>query len=104
MAFFNANCAPVRGPFRSFVNRASISGLGTQFIDQDWDTAQKVTKIESLVHKQQAEALLLFAERFKWPYINEARPKIDNLYNDIEADRGVPVHLFDWAHGLTFPG
>ncbi|KAL8394168.1 hypothetical protein RB595_002234 [Gaeumannomyces hyphopodioides] len=41
------------------------------FLDEDWEITGKAPELHSLVHEQQVEGLLHFAERIKWPYINE---------------------------------
>ncbi|KAL4861171.1 hypothetical protein BDV12DRAFT_204287 [Aspergillus spectabilis] len=54
-----------------------------EYLDEDWDMSCKAYRIRSRVHERQAEGLLQFAERLKWPYIKEARTRIEDVYSEL---------------------
>lgn len=72
--------------------------------DEDFVFAGKVIKLHSDVHEQQVEGLLSFAERMKWPYINEFRDYAENTYREVQDGERIPNHVFDWLYGLFLPG
>lgn len=78
--------------------------LQKNFLDQDWDTVHKTPTLHSHVHERQVEGLLIFAERMKWPYINEVRDFAEDAYTNLQGGQIVPFHLYDWLFGMTLPG
>lgn len=78
--------------------------LHKELLDRDWNIAQKCLEFSSLVHERQTEGLLLFAERIKWPYINEVRNYVEDVYTDLRSGKIVLLHLHDWLHGMSLPG
>ncbi|KAL2810627.1 hypothetical protein BJX63DRAFT_434144 [Aspergillus granulosus] len=75
-----------------------------EFADQDWETAQKRINVRSLVHERQAEGLLIFAERIKWPYLDEIRERVHSRYTELLSGTNLPLQLYDWVHGISLPG
>lgn len=55
-------------------------------------------------HQRQAEALLQFAETMSWPYLDEARDKIENAFLNIINNEPVPLLMLDWFFGIAAPG
>jgi hypothetical protein len=45
------------------------------------------------VHEQQVDGLLFFAERMKWPYINETRDYAEDVYADLRSGDTIPMHF-----------
>lgn len=78
--------------------------LRKNFLDKDWDISGKSMEFHSHVHEQQVEGLLLFAERMRWPYINEVRDYAEDVYGNLRGGATIPSHLHDWLFGLTLPG
>ena len=78
--------------------------LRKKYLDQDWDFAMKNIRTHSLVHEQQVEGLLVFAEKMKWPYINELRDFAEEVYGKAYAGQTVHLEVYDWLFGLTLPG
>jgi hypothetical protein len=78
--------------------------LRSAFLDQDWDIRGKSVELHSCIHEQQVEGLILFAERMKWPFVNEVRDTAEEAYGLIRGGGTIPVHLYDWLFGLTLPG
>jgi tetratricopeptide (TPR) repeat protein len=78
--------------------------LRSAFLDEDWEIMGKTPELHSLVHEQQVEGLLLFAQRIKWPYINEVRDYAEDAYATIRGGGTINIHLHDWLFGLTLPG
>ncbi|KAK4244267.1 small glutamine-rich tetratricopeptide repeat-containing protein 2 [Corynascus novoguineensis] len=78
--------------------------LRSAFLDEDWEIMGKTPELHSLVHEQQVEGLLHFAERIKWPYINEVRDYAEDAYSTIRGGGTINIHLHDWLFGLTLPG
>lgn len=78
--------------------------LRSAFLDEDWEIMGKTLELHSLVHEQQVEGLLLFAERIKWPFINEVRDFAEEAYSTIRGGGTINIHLHDWLFGLTLPG
>ncbi|KAK4451186.1 small glutamine-rich tetratricopeptide repeat-containing protein 2 [Podospora aff. communis PSN243] len=72
--------------------------------DQDWEIVGKSPELHSLVHERQVEGLLYFAERMKWPYINEVRDYAEDAYSTIRGGGTINIHLHDWLFGLILPG
>ncbi|KAK7179647.1 TPR domain containing protein [Paraphaeosphaeria sporulosa] len=78
--------------------------LRKQYAEQDFDTLLKSVEIHSRIHEQQVEGLLLFAEKIKWPWINEVRDYCEEAYSSLRGGETLPVHLYDWLFGMTLPG
>ncbi|KAL2173144.1 prion-inhibition and propagation-domain-containing protein [Thermothelomyces heterothallicus CBS 202.75] len=78
--------------------------LRSAFLDEDWEVMGKTPELHSLVHEQQVEGLLHFAERIKWPFINEVRDYAEDAYSTIRGGGTINIHLHDWLYGLTLPG
>jgi tetratricopeptide (TPR) repeat protein len=78
--------------------------LRKDYLDEDWDIAFMVPELHSHVHEQQVEGLLHFAERIKWPYINEARNYAEDVYGNLRSGQVIEFHLHDWLYGMTLPG
>lgn len=57
-------------------------------------------------HPTYIEGLLRFAEAIEWPYLDEARRKIEGVYDKLVKTQGADVHryLIDWLYGLVLPG
>jgi len=79
-------------------------GLHSAYLDEEWETSCKTIKFHSLIHEQQVEGLLLFAERMGWPHINETREYAEDVYTDALAGRAQSIHLHDWLYGIVLPG
>ncbi|KAH6626043.1 prion-inhibition and propagation-domain-containing protein [Chaetomium sp. MPI-SDFR-AT-0129] len=78
--------------------------LQSAFLDEDWEMMGKTPELYSLVHEQQVEGLLHFAERIKWPYINDVRDYAEDVYSTLRSGSTINMHLHDWLYGLTLPG
>lgn len=78
--------------------------MRSDFVDQDWESFGKTVEFHSVIHEQQVEGLLLFAERIKWPYINELRDCAEDMYSNLRGGETLDVDLHDWLYGLTLPG
>ncbi|KAJ7748394.1 prion-inhibition and propagation-domain-containing protein [Mycena metata] len=78
--------------------------LRNNFLDQEWEITGKNPEFHSRVHEQQVGGLLLFAERIKWPYINEVRDFAEDVYANLRSGATIPPDLYDWLFGLTLPG
>ncbi|KAJ7017007.1 prion-inhibition and propagation-domain-containing protein [Mycena alexandri] len=78
--------------------------LRNNFLDQEWEITGKSPEFHSRVHEQQVGGLLLFAERIKWPYINEVRDFAEDVYANLRSGATIPPDLYDWLFGLTLPG
>lgn len=78
--------------------------LRKEYLNQDWDIAMRSIMTHSLVHEQQVEGLLVFAEKMRWPYINELRDFTGELYKKLYAGQAVHLEVWDWLFGLTLPG
>jgi tetratricopeptide (TPR) repeat protein len=74
------------------------------YFEQDWDLLGKTLQIHSHVHERQTEGLLLFAERLKWPYVDELRDYAEDIYSNLRGGGMIPLHLYDWIFGLSLPG
>lgn len=78
--------------------------LQSDLLDEDWEIIGRVPEVHSLIHEQQVEGLLLFAEQMKWPYINEVRDYAEDVYSNIRGGSTVNIHLHDWLFGVILPG
>jgi tetratricopeptide (TPR) repeat protein len=93
---------------RQAINSANTNAwkrtLIKEYLDEDWDMSCKAYRIRSRVHERQAEGLLQFAERLKWPYIKEARTRIEDVYGELQSGQEIDHHLIDWLFGVMLPG
>lgn len=64
------------------------------------DTVQ----LHSLVHEQQVESLIRFAEVIDWPHIPEMRDFVEDAYVNIRRGGDIPLPLWSWIYGLVLPG
>ncbi|KAI9867965.1 MAG: hypothetical protein M1813_007787 [Trichoglossum hirsutum] len=85
-------------------DKAKKGILSKDYDDQDWDISWKSTEHHSHVHERQVEGLLLFAERMKWPYINEVRDYAEDVYSNLRGGQTISFHLHDWIYGVILPG
>jgi hypothetical protein len=54
--------------------------------------------------KQQIEGMISFAEKMKWPYLDEAREFLQTLTDTTAVVSGLGIRLWDWIMGLVLPG
>lgn len=85
-------------------NEEKQHNMRADFLDEDWEIFGKNTEFHSLIHEQQVEGLLLFAERMKWPHINELRDYAEDVYSNLRAGATININLHDWLYGLILPG
>ncbi|KAN0076128.1 hypothetical protein V8E54_006270 [Elaphomyces granulatus] len=78
--------------------------LRKEFIDQDFEIMLKSVEVHSRCYEQQVEGLILFAQRMKWPWINDVRDYAEEAYSNLRGGQFTPVHLHDWLFGMTLPG
>ena len=78
--------------------------LRGEILDTPWELRNKSPEFHSHAHERQVEGLLLFAERMKWPYLNEARDYAEDVYSNLRGGAIIPSHLADWIFGLMLPG
>lgn len=78
--------------------------LKSDFLAQDYETRGKAVRLASRVHEQQAEGLLLFAQKLQWPYLDEARACVEGAYATVSEAHDVNPHLWDWLYGVVLPG
>lgn len=83
---------------------AKLHSLSSAYSDEDWEISGKTLSFNSLIHEQQVEGLLLFAERMRWPYINEVRDYAEDVYSSVLAGGSIDVDLYDWLYGIVLPG
>ncbi|KAJ3571326.1 hypothetical protein NP233_g3826 [Leucocoprinus birnbaumii] len=88
----------------SETDKAKQHAMRYEYLDQDFEIFGKVPEFHSLIHSQQVEGLLLFAEKMKWPYINEVRDYAEDAYISLRAGGTVDIHLHDWLFGIILPG
>ncbi|KAJ5689115.1 hypothetical protein N7462_003507 [Penicillium macrosclerotiorum] len=79
-----------------------INGVDLKFPDPEEQS--DYVEIRSLVHEQQAEGLVRFAELMAWPAIGEMRRLVEEAYPKILAGENCNRHLYDWLYGLMLPG
>ncbi|KAL2848720.1 hypothetical protein BJX68DRAFT_267574 [Aspergillus pseudodeflectus] len=72
--------------------------------DQDWALLGTNCEGHSIVHKRQEEGLLAFAEAIRWPYIDEVRERIHEIYPSLRNGATIPASLHDWLFGVMLPG
>jgi hypothetical protein len=59
----------------------------------------------SIHNQRQIEGLIRFGEALSWPFMNEARAYIENVYRDLATGAaGVGFDICDWLFGLVLPG
>ena len=75
-----------------------------EILDAPWELRCKSPEFHSHVHERQVEGLLLFAEKMKWPYLNELRDYAEDVYANLRGGAIIPSHLADWIFGLCLPG
>lgn len=78
--------------------------MWTKFMDEDWEVFGKMVELHSLVHERQVEGLLVFAQRMKWPYINEVRDTAEDVYSNLLSGDIIDINLHDWLFGMMLPG
>jgi tetratricopeptide (TPR) repeat protein len=83
---------------------AKQHSLHSAYFDEDWEISGKTPEFHSLIHEQQIEGLLLFAERMRWPYINEVRDYAEDVYGSVRAGGMIGIDLHDWLYGIVLPG
>ena len=79
-------------------------GLVSGQLEEDWEVIGRAPELHSRIHEQQVEGLLRFAERIRWPHVNEARDHAEEAYPTIRGGGLVNVHLHDWLFGVVLPG
>jgi tetratricopeptide (TPR) repeat protein len=75
-----------------------------EYLEQDFDIFMKSIEVHSRVHEQQTEGLLYFAEKLKWPWINEVRDYCEEAYSNLRGGETLPLDLHDWLFGMMLPG
>lgn len=75
-----------------------------EYLEQDFAMPIQNTVVRSLVHAQQVEGLLLFAEKLEWPWIEETRIYSGKAYSNFEKDGNIHIDLYDWLFGMVLPG
>jgi tetratricopeptide (TPR) repeat protein len=98
-----ANAAKLKA-IENELDKKKQDALRKEFIDQDFEIMLKSVDLHSLCHEQQVEGLILFAERMKWPWINDVRDYAEEVYSSLRSGQVVPAHLHDWLFGITLPG
>jgi hypothetical protein len=78
--------------------------LRKDFIDEDYEIMMRTVELHSRCHEQQVEGLILFAERMKWPWVNDVRDYAEEAYSNLRGGQSTPFHLHDWLFGMTLPG
>jgi tetratricopeptide (TPR) repeat protein len=73
-------------------------------LEEKWDVVGMDLHVRSIVHERQAEGLLVFAEKMKWPYIDEVRDCLETVYKNVEAGLAIDFFLHDWLTGVILPG
>ncbi|KFY19217.1 hypothetical protein V493_08076 [Pseudogymnoascus sp. VKM F-4281 (FW-2241)] len=85
-------------------DREKRHDLRSKYHDQDWDIVGKKVEMHSNVHERQVEGLLFFAERMKWPFINEVRDYAEDVYTNLRGGETIDINLHDWLFGIVLPG
>jgi hypothetical protein len=85
-------------------DKSKQHAMVSDFVDEDFEILGKTPEFHSQIHGQQVEGLLLFAERMRWPYINEVRDYAEDVYSELRGGETVNIHLFDWLYGIVLPG
>ncbi|GAB1213864.1 hypothetical protein ATERTT37_003017 [Aspergillus terreus] len=79
-------------------------GLRKEYIEQDYESQMGSVELHSRCHEQQVEGLIHFAERMKWPWVNDVRDFAEEAYSNLRGGQPTPVQLEEWLYGLTLPG
>ncbi|ELR03936.1 hypothetical protein VC83_09032 [Pseudogymnoascus destructans] len=67
--------------------------------------ANKMYTLYSIHNQRQIEGLIRFGEALSWPFMDEARAYIENVYNDLATGAaGIGFDICDWLFGLVLPG
>ncbi|KAE9370094.1 hypothetical protein N431DRAFT_509052 [Stipitochalara longipes BDJ] len=61
-------------------------------------------KFECLVQERQIEGLIGFGEAIQWPYLDEVRTYLNDIYKKREAGEKMIMHLWDWLFSAVLPG
>ncbi|KXN81750.1 Small glutamine-rich tetratricopeptide repeat-containing protein 2 [Leucoagaricus sp. SymC.cos] len=104
LADAKAKIAETINAIKTETDQAKRHTLRSDFVDEDFEMLGKEPEFHSLIHGQQVEGLLLFAEKIKWPYMNEVRDYAEDVYSELRGGGTVDVHLHDWLFGLVLPG
>lgn len=72
--------------------------------DKDWNLVINSIKFHSHVHESQVDGLLYFAEKMRWPYLNEVRDVAEEVYSELHGGKTTNFFVADWLYGLTLPG
>lgn len=72
--------------------------------DKKWNLITNTIQFKSSVHESQVDGLLYFAEKMRWPFINEAREVAEEAYSKLHSGSITNWYLADWLYGLTLPG
>ncbi|KAF2278700.1 uncharacterized protein EI97DRAFT_484287 [Westerdykella ornata] len=78
--------------------------LRKEYLEQDFEIFGKSIEIHSRLHEQQVEGLLYFAQKIKWPWINEVRDYCEEAYSNLRGGEKLPIDLHDWLFGMILPG
>ncbi|KAK5069318.1 hypothetical protein LTR64_008386 [Lithohypha guttulata] len=73
-------------------------------MDKKWSILTADIKFHSLVHERQVDGLRFFAEKMRWPYLNEVRDIAEEVYASIHNGTPINYHVADWFYGLSLPG
>jgi tetratricopeptide (TPR) repeat protein len=85
-------------------NKKGARRLHVAFLDEDWDLTGRTVAMDSRVYARQTEGLVLFAERMRWPYLEEVGNYAETVYGDLVGGQTIPSHLHDWMYGMMLPG
>ncbi|OBT76638.1 hypothetical protein VF21_05330 [Pseudogymnoascus sp. 05NY08] len=67
--------------------------------------ANKKYTLYSINNQRQIEGLIRFGEALSWPFMDEARAYIENVYSDLATGAaGIGFDICDWLFGLVLPG
>jgi len=72
--------------------------------DQDFEIIGKDPQFHSQIHDQQVEGLMFFAQKMRWPFINELRDYAEDVYAELRGGATIDTHLHDWLYGIILPG
>jgi hypothetical protein len=65
----------------------------------------KMYTLYSINNHRQIEGLIRFGEALSWPFMDEARAYIENVYRDLATGAaGIGFDICDWLFGLVLPG
>ncbi|KAH6982566.1 prion-inhibition and propagation-domain-containing protein [Ilyonectria destructans] len=66
--------------------------------------SRETVEMHSLVHEQQVEGLVRFAELLGWPELGEMREFIEDAYDNLRAGTHISMRLWAWLFGAMLPG